>query len=243
MKRKLISILLLTTLIIQLTACSLEPTCKEPNCEETNIYEDGYCKENQVAMNEDNEVVAEPTEMDALINSEDADITEEVVEEAIQENQEVTYEVREIEPVSLYATQQVNKRQGPSAKDFDKSGSLSYGEKVTVVGVVEHYNDEVVLWYQLDTGEFVSGAYLVEELPNSQPKQGNNSVGTQSHENKGNSGNNEGNTQATGSTTNPDASAKLNELLKNGSGMEGVNFFGQATVGDGSGNFSGVDLQ
>lgn len=44
MKSKITSILLLTAVAVQLTACSLEPTCKEPGCEETNIYEDGYCK-------------------------------------------------------------------------------------------------------------------------------------------------------------------------------------------------------
>ncbi|MBD5508824.1 MAG: SH3 domain-containing protein [Lachnospiraceae bacterium] len=201
-----------------------------------------FSKENQVAMNEDGEVVAEPTEMDALINSEDDDITEEVVEEAVQENQEVTYEIREIEPETLYATQQVNKRQGPSAKDFDKIGSLSYGEKVTVVGVVEQYNDEVVLWYQLDTGEFVSGAYLVEKLPNSQPKEDNNSVGTQSPENKGNNGNNNDNTQAPNNNNTPTVTVDKLKELGFGGGFSGAGG-GQATVGDGSGNFSGVDLQ
>lgn len=44
MKRKIKAIILLAVLAVELTACSLEPTCKAPDCDETNIYEDGYCK-------------------------------------------------------------------------------------------------------------------------------------------------------------------------------------------------------
>ena len=44
MKRKLFAIILLAMLALQLTACSLETTCKASDCDETDIYEDGYCK-------------------------------------------------------------------------------------------------------------------------------------------------------------------------------------------------------
>lgn len=206
-----------------------------------------FSKENQIIVNEDGEVVAEPTEMDALINSEDDNTTEEIVEEIIQENKEVTYEVNEIEPATLYTTQQVNKRQGPSAKDFDKIGSLSYGEQVTVVGVVEHYNDEVVLWYQLDTGEFVSGAYLVEELPASQPISDNKDVSPQKQQSNEstsesqNNNNNSGSTQTPSNNNSPTITADKLKELGFGGGFSGAGG-GQATA-DAGGAAAGVHLE
>lgn len=44
MKKKLLCVALIAVFAFQLTACSLEPTCKADGCEETELYEDGYCK-------------------------------------------------------------------------------------------------------------------------------------------------------------------------------------------------------
>lgn len=46
MKKKIITLLLVASSMIMLTACqiSLQPTCKASDCEETSIYKDGYCK-------------------------------------------------------------------------------------------------------------------------------------------------------------------------------------------------------
>lgn len=60
------------------------------------------------------EAIAKPTEMDAVINSYDDNISEEVV--APVENPIIDYEVNEIEPTTLYAIQNVNLRQGPLSR-------------------------------------------------------------------------------------------------------------------------------
>lgn len=44
MKKKMKFLILLVAALVQLTACSMEPTCKVAGCDETEIYEDGYCK-------------------------------------------------------------------------------------------------------------------------------------------------------------------------------------------------------
>lgn len=196
-----------------------------------------YDKANQAVFNEEGEIVAEPTEMDTLINSEDENIEEEIVEQAEAEttSEETLYEVVSIEPIDLYAIQQVNVRKGPSAEDFDKIGSLSYGEQVTVNGVVDTYNGETVLWYQLSNGNFVSGAYLLEQLPISQPENDSN---------KSDENNNNTSTERPDSnnTTNSDANAKLNELMKSGEFNFNLEFTGQATV-EGSGASTSINLQ
>lgn len=129
--------------------------------------------------------VAEPSEMDAVINSYDDNINEEVKEP--EDNVITDYEVQPIDPITLYALQTVNLRQGPSADDYAKIGSLSPRQQVTVVGEVREYKGKSVYWYQLDTGEFVSAAYLSTTLPpvqSTQPSGSNNSGNTDS----GNSG-------------------------------------------------------
>ena len=133
----------------------------------------------------------EPSQMDAVINSYD-DNTEEEVAEPV-DNVIVEFEVIELDqPETLYATQTVNLRQGPSANDFEKIGSLSARQQVTVVGIVEQYKGETVLWYKLDTGEYCSGAYLVKQLPaeSNQQQTSQGSTGQQSsgQQNGGNTG-------------------------------------------------------
>ena len=196
-----------------------------------------FAKENQVEVNTDGEVVAETTEMDTLINSEDENITEEVVEQVDPEQTEITYEIKEVEPAKLYAIQQVNKRQGPSAQDFDKIGSLSYGEQVTVIGMVEEYKGETVLWYQLNTGEFVSGAYLVDQLPVHEKEQTQQQI----NDNKSNMQTPSSENNQT-SNSNSDTMTKLNELMNSGEYNFNLEFTGQATANAG-GAATGVHLE
>lgn len=117
------------------------------------------------------DVVAEPSDMDAVINSYDDNLAEEVTDPV----EGVDYEVIPVTPMTLYATQTVNLRQGPSADDFAKIGSLSPRQQVTVIGEVREYKGKSVYWWQLDTGEFVSAAYLAETLP---PVNNNSGTGT-----------------------------------------------------------------
>ena len=91
---------------------------------------------------------------------------------------EPDFVVEPIDPMTLYATQTVNLRQGPSADDFAKIGSLSPRQQVTVVGEVREYKGKSVYWWQLDTGEFVSAAYLSEKpIPESSTGTGTGSNG------------------------------------------------------------------
>ncbi len=158
-----------------------------------------FAKENQITVNEQGEVVAEVTEMDAVINSADDNIEEEIVEqpEVTEEAEVVDFVVEEITPTQLYALQAVNVRSGPDAQDFEKIGGLKEGQRVTVVGVVKQYKEETVLWYKLEGSKgnqgYCSGAYLAEKLPEkvvetpaptqpsqpapSQPSSGDNTVG------------------------------------------------------------------
>ena len=158
-----------------------------------NSIHNEFAKENQIQRNEAGEVVAAETEYDAIINSlDEEEIVEETapqVEEQVEIQQIVEFEILEITPEDMYASQNVNLRNGPNAEDFDKIGGLSYGDKVTVVGLVKQYKDETCLWYELSTGEFVSGAYLLKELPkqevaNTSQSENTNQAGNQS----GNSG-------------------------------------------------------
>lgn len=88
---------------------------------------------------------------------------EEIVEETVEEVAEevaLGYIVEEQAEQVMYATDVVNKRQGPNAKDFAEVGTLHVNEEVTVNGIVKTYKEETCLWYRLSTGEFVNGAYL-----------------------------------------------------------------------------------
>jgi hypothetical protein len=85
-----------------------------------------------------------------------------VVEKANNDTQVADYEIDEIDAVNLYATESTKLYTGPNESDFTESGELQKNEEVTVVGIVKSYHDETVLWYQLDTGEFVNGGYLAE---------------------------------------------------------------------------------
>lgn len=44
MKKKMMVVLLMVTMMTQVVACSLKKTCKVSGCDETDIYQDGYCK-------------------------------------------------------------------------------------------------------------------------------------------------------------------------------------------------------
>lgn len=139
--------------------------------------ESEYAKENQIEFNENGEVVGKSEAIEAINNSIDEKISEEEITEPteeisseteIEENVEVIeFVVNEIEPTQLYATQAVNIRKGPSADDFEKIGSLTLNQRVTVNGVVNEYKGETVLWYRIEGSKgnigYVSGAYFAEK--------------------------------------------------------------------------------
>lgn len=130
-----------------------------------NSLYNSYAKEFQVETNADGEVVADGFNADNVLdeNIEEPTVSEEETTAQVQEQSQYTVET--LTPVKMYVTEVVNLRQGPHASDFGKVGSLKAGDSVTVVGIVKTYKGSTTLWYQLDNGNFVSGAYLVDKLP------------------------------------------------------------------------------
>ena len=182
--------------------------------------------ENQIETTESGEAKATLSDMDTLINSEDENTTKEEVTEA--EEIVIDFEVKEIEATTMYALQNMNLRQGPDAKDFNKVGSLQARQSVVVTGIVEEYKGKTVLWYRLEDGTFGSGAYLVDKLP----AENNN---TNNNNNSGNNSGSNGGNSSGGST---------GGFKVPGGGSTGVTVGtgGQATTG-GSGGSTDLKLQ
>lgn len=152
---------------------------------------EGYSDE-EAQYNEEGEVVAEKSEMDAVRNQTDENMEEPVAENPEPLKKETTdFEVEPLSPTTLYAIQNVNLRQGPDSEDFSKTGSLSSRQQVTVTGVVKQYKGTDTLWYQLESGEFVAGSYLVENLPPQQTTTPANNNGDTQPSNNNQVGNNE----------------------------------------------------
>lgn len=151
---------------------------------------EGYSDE-EAQYNKEGEVVAEKSEMDAVINQTDENMEEPVAENPEPIKKETTdFEVESLSPTTLYAIQNVNLRQGPDSEDFSKTGSLSSRQQVTVTGVVKQYKGTDTLWYQLESGEFVAGSYLVENLPPQQTTTPANNNGDTQPSNNNQVGNN-----------------------------------------------------
>lgn len=86
------------------------------------------------------------------------------------------YEILSIDPTTMYALQASNIRKGPST-DYEKVGSLVYGEEVTVIGKVETEGNKI--WYVLESNnedevQMVSGSLLSTTKP--QPVVQNNNT-------------------------------------------------------------------
>lgn len=130
-----------------------------------NSLYNSYAKEFQVETNPEGEVVADGFNADNVIDdkNEEPTVSEEETTAPIQEENQ--YTVEEIKPIKMYVFEAVNIRKGPHSSDFDKVGSLNEGTYVTVVGIVKTYKGATTLWYQLDNGNFVSGAYLSDKMP------------------------------------------------------------------------------
>lgn len=149
----------------------------------------------------------------------DEQIQSEPEQTTVEEND---YTVTPMTEQTMYAQQSVNLRQGPST-EYDRVGSLSTNQSVTITGYAETASGK---WYQLSTGEFVSANYL-----------GTNKVAVQLPSNNNNSSNNNNNSNSNSNTNNntSQSSSSSEEKTVTSSGS-----------GDGSGssrgNRSGADL-
>ncbi len=98
--------------------------------------------------------------------------------------EESDYTVTPMTEQTMYAQQAVNLRQGPST-EYDKVGSLSTNQSVTITGYVETASGK---WYQLSTGEFVSAKYLgTDKVVVQAPSNNNNSSNNNNNSNSNNS--------------------------------------------------------
>lgn len=44
LKKRIMTVFFVMMMLLQLSACSLQISCKADGCNETDIYEDGYCR-------------------------------------------------------------------------------------------------------------------------------------------------------------------------------------------------------
>ena len=132
---------------------------------------------------------AEPEESmespEAGDNPEEADTTEE------ESGQDPGYGIISIDDTVMYATADCNIRSGAGTQ-YDKVGSLSYAQEVTVNGKVEA--DEGKLWYVIKTEDgstqMVSASMLSETKPAAQTSSANGSgSGSKGGGSTGNTGN------------------------------------------------------
>lgn len=161
-----------------------------------------------------------PDEEDLAIEDE-ATLAQQEAQEAdeqIQPESIADYTVASMDAQTMYAQQSVNLRQGPST-EYEKVGSLSTNQSVTVTGYVETASGK---WYQLSTGEFVSAKYLGTDKVAVQAPSNNNNSSSNNNNSNNNSNNN----------TSQSSPSEEKTVTSSGSG-----------TGDGSsrGNRSGVD--
>lgn len=155
-------------------------------------------------------------EDEATLAQQEAQAADEQIQSESEEAK-TEYTVVPIDTQTMYAQQSVNLRQGPST-EYDKVGSLSTNQSVTITGYVETASGK---WYQLSTGEFVSEKYL-----------GTDKVVVQAPSNNSNTSNNNNNSNS----NNSQSSSSSEEKTVTSSGS-----------GDGSGssraNRSGADME
>lgn len=142
------------------------------NSENTSESESALAEEVITVANSEDPFIIVEKEIEEKVEPMGQQETEQEIVEQQETEQEQHQEVVEQAPAyevealnkTMYATSSVNLRKGPST-DYSKVGSLSYAEKVKVIGVVRSYKGEPCLWYQLSSGEFVSGNYLSDNKP------------------------------------------------------------------------------
>lgn len=197
MKKKLLVTMCILTMATGLTGCagcgSEKPAQGTEAMESTEQVEDTEATEQVIEATE--EVEMESTE-DVLMEA-----TEEVEMESTETaEQEAEFQVTERSAVK-YAKSSVNTRKGPST-DYEKVGSLSKNQKVTVTGQADNG------WYRIDvngTEAYVSNKYLVDEkvAENTGKTTGNSaSTGTGTTTDNTAATGNSDNTAATGSGNN-----------------------------------------
>lgn len=171
-----------------------------------------------------------PDEEDLAIEDEATLVQQEAqaADEQIQsepEEAKTEYTVLPIDTQTMYAQQSVNLRQGPST-EYDKVGSLSTNQSVTITGYAETASGK---WYQLSTGEFVSAKYIgtdkvVVQAPSNNSNTSNNNNNSNSNNSQSSSSSEEKTVTSSGSGDGSGSSrANRTKAPEAGSGVGGGN--------------------
>ena len=232
MKRKITPMILLAVLMsVGMTACGNTNTPKQSNTNYENFEKPSQDDINYTSEEIEEEESTEqyeqsltgngtgdiyvPDEEDLAIEDEATLAQQEAqaADEQIQSETEQTtveeseYTVTPMTEQTMYAQQSVNLRQGPST-EYDKVGSLSTNQSVTITGYVETASGK---WYQLSTEQFVSSKYL-----------GTDKVVVQAPSNNSNTSNNNNNSNSNSNsnsnTSQPSSSSEEKTVTSSGSG-------------------------
>lgn len=241
MKRKITPMILLAVLMsVGMTACGNTNTSKQSNTNYENFekpsQDDINYTSEEIEEEESTEQyeqsltgngtgdIYEPTEEDLEIIDE-ATLAQQEAQEADEQTQSepiAEYIVESIDTKTMYAQQTVNLRQGPST-NYDRVGSLSTNQSVTVTGYVETASGK---WYQLSTEQFVSAKYL-----------GTDKVVVQAPSNNSNTSNNNNNSNSNNSQSSSSSEEKTvtSSGSGDGSGSSRANRSGAPEAGSGIG--------
>ena len=169
-KGSILLILMLSLLMV--SACANTGGTQEQMALEAETETESVENETE-ALTEEEQQVEATTEEDTVEDEAptEADEEEMVLDEqetTVEEPEKIEYEVTEVEEVSMYASNAVNVRQGPST-DFERVGALKLGQEIKVTGQAS------TGWYEIVYGEekaFVSDKYLqLEPVPVQQIQQ------------------------------------------------------------------------
>lgn len=152
--KRFLSAVTAAVLLLTLVACSAESNDEVVSGDSTT---EAIVTEAPVSEEEEVTTVSEESEIAEDTGS--VDDSEEESEEDEEESTTVTFEVTEMESVTMYATDPLNVRLGPDAL-YEAIGQLLVGDAVTVTGETSNG------WYRIDydgTVAYVSGDYLREE--------------------------------------------------------------------------------
>lgn len=191
MKKNLFSILLVVVMTLAMVACGTQETTNDVPVSTETIEATVESDENSEAVSETEQATEAPVDevvetVDETVESESSEATSETESdevastpdsEAVEseasepETSEPEFTVTEL-TATKYATQSVNVRSGPST-DYDKIGSLSTNQEITVNGVCDQTG-----WFRFDlngTVAFVSNRYVSDEKVEVAPPASNNS--------------------------------------------------------------------
>ncbi len=157
---------------------------------------------------------------------------EEVVEseDSIESDEsELGYEIIPMEDTTYYAIQNCNLRGGPGT-DYEKVGSLSYAQEITVDGKVESGDKR---WLVLKTSDGTTQMVSASLVSQTKPSTNTGSTGSTGNGNTGNTGNTQqpsGGNQPSGGGQQPPADNGFDP------GSMGLPEWGQGGVGSGGGS-------